>query len=141
MIRIAGAVAACLVLMSAVLLLMGSPSPEIICNGQVLESSLLFYDISPASDMRASPVFSVPFEFDLTEDTEITVSYGRLVNAEGEPIDLSAFNGKTEIWWELPRNGEDLSCKMVLEYKNSTTVITLSYDDAQKTISATKETK
>ena len=139
--RIAGAVAACLVLVSAVLLLMGRPSPEIICNGQVLEDSVLFYDISPASDMRVSPVFTVPFEFELTGDTEITVSYGRLVTPEGDEVDSTSFKGKTEIWWELPRKGEDLSCEMVLEDKNGTTRITLSYDDTEKTIRATKETK
>ena len=140
-IKTIGAIAACFILVSAVLLMMRNPSPEIICNGQVLEDTVLFYDISPASDMREAPAFTVPFEFELTDDTKVTVSYGRMVSPDGDAIDGSCLKGETEIWWELPRKGEDLSCEMILRDKHGTTVIILSYDNAEKTISATKTSK
>ncbi len=125
------AVAACFALIAAVVLTMQSPTPEIVCNGQVLEESVLFYDISPASDMRASPVFSVPFEFILGSDTNISVSYGRMILSDGTSVDGAELCGDVSLWWEIPRSEDIPTCEMELTVDNCITVITLTFDNAE----------
>ncbi len=140
-IKTVGAVAACFIIAVAIMMFGANPEPDIICNGQELQSSMLFYDISPASDKRESSVLSVPFEIELREDTEIVLSCGRLVTSEGESVDGILKKGKLEIWWEIPESDKKIDCEMVLKGEKTTTVITLTYDNAKKAVRATKTTK
>ena len=144
LIKTMGAVAACLVIAVAVMIFAQKPEHSIVCNGQELRDSVLFYDISPVSDMReftASPKIAIPFELDLREDTEITVSQGETVTADGKVIEGTVKEGKIELWWEIPKSNSDISCEMMLKGEKSTTVITLTYDNEAKAVRATKITK
>ncbi len=140
-IKTVGAVAACFLIAVAVLIFGAKTSPDIVCNGQELQSSVLFYDISPATDKRESTVLSVPFELELREDTELILSYGRAVTSEGETVEGILKEGKLEIWWEIPKGDKHVNCEMVLKGEKTTTVITLTYDKAEKAVRATKTTK
>ena len=109
--------AACLILCIGLSLHHEAAEPEIFCNGQELSDSVLFYDISPASDMRTSPVFSIPFEFSLEQETEISVSRGSLVLSDGSYVQRVTMEGDQTLWWEIPREDEMPECEMLLTEK------------------------
>ena len=132
------AMAACLILCIGLSLHYNAAEPKIFCNGQQLEDSLLFYDISPASDMRTSPVFSIPFEFSLEKETEISVSHGTLLLADGSHTQSATLVGEQTIWWEIPREDEMPKCEMLLTEKRESTLICLTYNNEEKTVTATK---
>ena len=140
-VRAAGALAACVAIVIALAIFLRTPSPDIVCNGQELSDSIVFYDITPASDMRESTVFSVPFELYLSEDTDISVSFGNLVDADGETLEKTLKKGKVEALWLLNGSDRPETCEMVLEGKKNTTVITLIYDENNKSVNVTKSTK
>ena len=138
-VKTAGAIAACFVIATVVLIFGINKSPDITCNGQSLQSSVLFYDVSPATDMRESTALVVPFTFELREDVEITLSRGRLVDADGEAIDGTFEKGETDVWWEIPRSEKYMDCEMILKGKKNTTTIKLTCDNTEKTIKVTKK--
>lgn len=141
-IRLIGTMAACLVLIVAVIgFFPRKGSPEIILNGQRLESSAFFYDISPASEIRSSPVFSVPLEIDLQGEATLTVSYGQMIAEDHEASSVLTADGPISLWWEFPRGEELPLCEMEIQTEESITLITLTYDHAEKTITATKTQK
>ncbi len=133
------AAAACLVLIVG---LMGffprQGTPKIVLNGQTLEDSVFFYDISPASELRSSPVFSVPLELTLPDETVLAVSYGQMLTNDSDPAKTLTAQGDLELWWEFPRGEELPTLEMTLDSENGQTLITLTYDPAEKTITATK---
>lgn len=133
------AAAACLVL---ILGLMGffprQGAPEIVLNGQTLEDSVFFYDISPASELRSSPVFSVPLELTLPDETVLSVSYGQMLTDGSAPAKTLTAKGSLALWWEFPRGEELPTLEMSLNSQGKQTLITLTYDPAEKTITATK---
>ena len=138
-IKTLGAVAACFMIAVAVMIFASTKSPDINCNGQSLNSSILFYDVSPVSDTRESTALVVPFTFELHEDVEITLSKGRLIDADGEAIEGTFKKGEIEVFWEIPRSDKQIDCEMVLKGEKNTTVIELNYDKTEKTITVIKK--
>lgn len=138
-IKTLGAVAACLVIAVAVMIFSSNKSPDIICNGQSLNSSILFYDVSQVSDIRESTALVVPFTFELHEDVEIILSKGRLIDADGAAIEGTFKKGEIEVFWEIPRSDKHMDCEMILKGEKTTTVIELTYDKTEKTITVIKK--
>lgn len=138
-IRVISTIAACLILVVGIGFMNRNDSVKIVLNGQNLETKVLFYDISPASDLRSSPIFSVPLELDIHAETKLSVSYGMMRFSEDEVTVNKTVNQPVTLWWELPRSSEEIpECEMVLEDKNGVIKITLTYNSADKTITATK---
>ena len=101
-IKAAVSIAACLIIAVVVILYSSNKSPDIVCNGQSLHSSVLFYDVSPVSDMRESTALVIPFSFELHEDVEITLSRGRLTDSDGETVEGEFKKGDLEIFGRYP---------------------------------------
>lgn len=138
-IRVITTIAACLILVVGIRFMNRNDSVKIVLNGQNLETQVLFYDISPASDLRSSPIFSVPLELDIHTETKLSVSYGTMRFSENEATVNKMVSQSVSLWWELPRSSEEIPvCEMLLEDKNGVTKITLTYNSADKTITATK---
>lgn len=138
MVASAGAVAACFLCVLAVSLFMGNRQADITLNGQNLESSLLFYDISPATDMRSSPNFSIPLEIDPKGEADISVSYGVVVLSDGTSAESFEICGKTVLCWEIERDKSLPECILAVDTGDSITKITLTYDYENNAIKATK---
>ena len=130
----AGLVAACLVLALGAGFFFRGGSPDIIVNGQPLESSVVYYDLSPAAEMRTSPVVTVPLELELPRDAQITVTEGQLsLDGKSSGKTLSA-SGSVSLLWEIPREKEALSCEMHIDDGNAITTLTLTYEESKITI-------
>ena len=94
--------------------------------------------------MRAVPI-SVPLSnldmiIEVKEKTKVTVSHGDIIFSDKEGITELMLDKTTKISWVFP-SGEINNCKMYLVDKNTTIIITLTYDEANNTIIATKNTK
>jgi len=133
--------AACLITVFSINLFNTARMPQIKLNGLELESSVSFYDISPASDMRTSPSLSVPVEIELNESSEVSVSYGTMTVDDNSPCESIRLKDSHIIWWNINRGEEIPECQMRIEGEDNTTIITLKYDEAEKKITATKVTE
>ena len=131
--------AACLVLVVVLGLFLRSNGPKIVLNGQALEDTIVFYDISPASDVRSSPEFSVPVELKLTRKAEITVSHGYMTVDGGNPSTSLTADDAVTVWWRIERSEVMPVCEMEICDSKGTTLITLNYNNAE--ITATKKEK
>lgn len=131
--------AACFVMVVALGFFLKGGEPAIVLNGQPLEKSIVFYDISPASDVRSSPFFSVPVEVKAERRSEITVSHGSMTVDGGAPVKTLTAEGSVTVWWEIERSEVMPVCEMEIRDGKSTTLITLNYNNAE--ITATKRRK
>ena len=134
----ASAAAACILCVIVVSLFMENRQADITLNGQTLEGSLLFYDISPASDMRSSPNFSIPMEIDPKGEAQIKVSYGAVVLSDGTSKKTLDISEKTELCWEIARDKSLPECILAIDTGDSITKITLTYDYEKNAIKAEK---
>ena len=125
--------AACLVLVLSATLFLGGSEPSIMINGQRLDSSIVYHDLSPASDMRSSPVITVPVELKLADLARITVSHGALLTEEGAAVEVSA-EGSVTLYWEIPKEAEMPLCEMHIRHGKDVTTLTLAYEETQITI-------
>lgn len=133
----AGLVAACLVLALGAGFFFRGGSPDIVVNGQPLESSVVYYDLSVASEMRNTPVVSVPVELELPRKAQITVTEGQLI-ADGQSSAQSLkASGTVTVLWEIPREAETLNCQMHIDDGKAVTTLTLTYEES--TITITKQ--
>ncbi len=107
-------------------------------NGQELHKTIQFYDISPASDMRTSPVFSIPMEIDAEHETKISVSHGVLILPDGNAVMELTTDGNTTFCWEFPRGDELPLCRLKMQSGRKTSYIDLTYDNDTNIIIATK---
>lgn len=129
-----GLVAACLVLALGAGFFFRGGSPDIIVNGQPLESSVVYYDLSTTAEMRTSPVVTVPVELELTRNAQITVTEGQLSldgKSSGKTLSASA---SVTLLWEIPREEETLSCEMHIDDGKAVTILTLTYEESKITI-------
>ncbi len=138
MLRLAGAIAACLVLFVTVGFWPTGHAPGIILNGEKLETSLSFYNSIPAAYTRELPVLSLPLELDIQSTTEVTVSHGCLLPDDGVPTERLTLDRPAELCWEIPQTSDTAACEMKLSDENGVTRITLTYDHAANSITATK---
>lgn len=128
------ALAACLVLAIGVGSFLSGGNPEIKCYGQKLDSSIVYYDVSPASEMRSASVLSVPVELELSGESEIFVDQGCLIR-EGETVgnQVSADSDLT-LTWQVSKNKENFPCEMTIIHEEDVTTISLNYEDTKITI-------
>lgn len=129
-----GLVAACLVLALGAGFFLRGGSPDIIINGQPLESSVVYYDLSPATDMRSSFTVTVPMELELPRNAQINVTEGQL-SLDGQCFGktLNASDSVT-LLWEIPRGEETLNCEMYIDDGKAVTTLTLTYEETKITI-------
>lgn len=140
-VKYASALAACLAIVVAINMFLKTQTMNIVLNGYELESSVMFYDVSPAADMRTSPIFSVPVELDIEEKTDIRVSHGNL-SIDGEnPTEQVSVSKPVMIWWNISRSEEMPRCVMEIKTDGEMTLITLEFDNVEKTITAKRTTK
>lgn len=135
-IKLATAFAACIVLVVSMNSFLKSESFDIVVNGHELEDSIMFYDVSPASDMRTSPVYSVPVEMAIEEDANISVSHGNITVDGGTPTEAMNVSEPIMVWWNIERSDKMPKCEMKIEQNGKTTLIILEFDNAEKTITA-----
>ena len=130
----AGLIAACLVLALGAGFFFRGGSPDVVVNGQSLENSVVFYDVSTSADMRSTPVVSVPIELDLPRKSHITVTAGEL-SRDGKSCGktLSA-SGSVDLSWEIPRDGEVVDCQMRIDDGKSVTILMLTHEETKVTI-------
>lgn len=130
----AGLVAACLVLVLGAGFFFRGGSPNIAVNGQPLESSVVYYDLSVATEMRSAPVVTVPVELELSRPAEISVTEGELsMNGQIGGKTLKA-SDSVALVWEIPREEETLNCEMLIDDGRSVTTLTLTYEETKITI-------
>ena len=130
----AGLVAACLVLALGVGFFFRGGSPDIVVNGQPLESSVVYYDLSVATETRNTPVVTVPVELELPRKAQITVTEGQLIaDGQNSAKNLKA-SGTVTVLWEIPREAETLNCQMLIDDGKAVTTLTLTYEESKITI-------
>lgn len=125
------ALAACLVIAVGIGLFLPGGEPGILCNGQRLENSIVYYDVAPASEMRSASVLSVPVDLELSEESEISVNAGCLIRA-GENVGshLSAASD-ISLTWQLSKTKEIFPCEMTITSEEDVTTITLNYEETK----------
>ena len=128
------AVAACLVLAMGIGMFLPGGDIGVICNGQKLENSIVYYDLATAYETRGATQISVPVELELSEKSEISVTKGSLIR-EGEDVGehLTAAS-KVSLMWQLPRGEENFCCEMTVTGEEEVTTITLNYENSKITI-------
>lgn len=140
-VKYASAIAACLALLIGAYMFTKTSPLGIVVNGHELENSIEFYDVSPASDMRATSMLSVPVEIDIEEKTSISVSYGDMIVDDKEPQTELKVSENVFIWWNVERIENMPKCEMTIQSKEETTLITLEFDNVEKTITTKRITK
>ena len=127
------AIAACLAI-----LLIRTPDATIIVNGQQLHKTVQFYDLLPTSDMRTSPVFSIPMEIDGKTETTLSVSHGVLTLPNGNTVTELTTKERIAFHWEFPRSDNLSLCRLKIQRGREISYIDLTYDHTTGMIRATK---
>lgn len=131
------ALAACLVLAIGIGFFFQGGEPGIKINGQQLDTSLVYYDLSPASEARSTPVLTVPVELELSGESVLSVSHGSLVQEGKSPVTQLTAEGSLSLIWEIRRTEEMPPCELTITNGNDVTTMTLTYENSQ--ISITKK--
>ena len=125
----AGLVAACLVLAMGAGFFFRGGEPGIMINAQVLESSVAYHDIAPASEMRTSDKITVPIELELPRRSRITVTLGQLILGEKEPSQSVTSFGTVNLQWEVPRGVS--TCELHIDDGKAVTTLTLENEESK----------
>lgn len=138
LIPLVSSLAACLILIFGVSVFANSFNPQVTFNGQSLKDSVVFYDISPIStmDMRSSPVLSMPLELKLSDETQVSVSEGVIILANGERVSRTTLEGDVTVIWEIQRQGDFPQSEMTLKSSKGTKQITLTQNEADGSFTA-----
>lgn len=128
------AIAACLVLAIGMGFFFRGGEPNIRINGQTLESSVVYYDLSPASEMRSAPILSVPVELELSGESEISVSHGTLVREGQTPVSTLKASSAVSLIWQIQLGQEMTTCEMTITHEKGVTTMTLEYVDSKITV-------
>ena len=138
LIPLVSSLAACLILVFGVAVFGNSFNPQVTFNGQSLTDSVQFYDISPIStmDMRSSPVLSMPLEFKLSDETQVSVSEGVIILENGERVSRTTLEGDVTVIWEIQRQGDFPESKMTLESSKGSKEIILTQSEADGSFTA-----
>ena len=137
-IKMATAFAACIVLVISMNSVVRSESLDIVVNGHELKDSILFYDVSPAADMRTSPIYSVPVEMTVEKEANLSVSHGNMTMDGGVPTETMNVSGQIMVWWNIERSDKMPKCEMKIEQNGKITLIILEFDNVEKAITAKK---
>lgn len=125
----AGLVAACLVLVLGVGFFFRGGEPDIIIQGQPLETSVVYYDLAPAAEQRSSDVLTVPVELELSRKSRITVTQGQLTLGEGEMVRELTASGSVTLLWEISRGIP--MCELYIDDGSAVTTLTLENKETQ----------
>lgn len=129
-----GLAAACLVLVMTAGLFFRGSDPVIVIQGQQLESSIEYFDLAPASEMRSSPMLTVPVELELSKRTQVCVTQGQLTDGEGQTAGELTVSGSVTLLWEIPRGADMAQCEMRIGTGKNATVLTLEYEESKITL-------
>lgn len=126
--------AACLALVVTAGFLFRRNDPVILVQGEPLVSSVEYYDISPASEMRSSPTVTVPLELELPKADLVSVTVGKLyVNGVAAGNELMV-SDKVQVSWEVPRDTDYGHCDMIIGTGKDATVLTLEIEESKITL-------
>lgn len=129
------ALAACLVLAIGLsFFLPGGNAPGITINGQQLKDTIVYYDVSPASDMRNIPVLTVPVDLEISDESDICVSCGTLVREGEDPVTMLTVSENISLVWQLPKTEQMPICEMTITAGSTVTTLTLQYNQSEITI-------
>ena len=128
----AALVAACLVLVLGVGIFFQGGEPGIMINGQLLESSVVHHEFSPATELRTSDQITVPVELELSGRSRILVTHGLLIDGELEPTTELTTSGTVILQWVIPR--DTAMCEMHIDSGIRLTTLTLENKNSQITI-------
>ena len=134
-------VAACFVMVIALSFFFKGEGPDIILNGQSLESSIVYYDVAPASQMRSAAVLHVPMKVDVSCDTEISVSAGQITVNNSNPCKTVTVTDSSNLQWEIPHDELNNECVIKMQDKNGTTIVTLKYNNTKITVTKRRTEK
>jgi len=138
LIPVAASLAACFVILFCTVFLQSKDyKPNVLVNGQKLDSSVVFYDVSPADLMesRTMPKLSVPVFIEAQEKTEITVSEGVVKSDDLQKETVTIHNAST-VYWEIEQTVPFPQCTMTLKSASGTTVITLTQNETDGSYTA-----
>ena len=132
----AGALAAAFCLVAALVFAFSPKSggASLMLGGVAVEENAVFYDASFASEMRSTPSFSLSVDVKTEGETEVSVSRGLLVNAEGEGREEVRSAEDLSLIWVLPKEEEVFSCSLSLQDAAGATLFMLSYDPVQNAL-------
>lgn len=138
-IRVISAAAACIAVIVAVVIFVGHENTTIKINGQQLDESVCFYDISPASEMQRSSGLTIPVELYSDGKTVVTVSNGA-VYTDGS-VESKSITVKEDImlWWKISDIGTKTQYYMDIDSCGETITVILSYNEEDRSVTVTKE--
>jgi hypothetical protein len=125
----AGLVAACLVLVMGVGVFFQGGTPDIMINGQLLESSVIYHDLSTTTELRTSDWLSVPVELELSGRSRIMVTRGLLTDGEVDPTTELTASGTVILQWMIPRDTS--MCEMRIDSGLKLTTLTLENENSK----------
>ena len=128
---VTGVAAACLVLAMGAGFFFRGGEPGIMIQGQSLENSIVYYDLSPASEMRSSPTITVPLELELPRKSRICVTHGQLTGEGIESGKEWTASGSVSLLWEIPRGTELPVCELSIDDGKEITTLTLTYEETK----------
>ena len=125
------ALAACLILAIGIGFFLPNGEPGIICNGQRLESTIVYYDLAPVSEMRSVSVLSIPVDLELSGKSEISVTQGCLIREDENVGTKLTASSDLSLIWQLPKSEEISDCEMTITQEKDVTAITLNYEESK----------
>lgn len=128
---IGSALAACLVLAIGIGLFLPAKEPGVTCNGQKLESSIVYYDVAAAYEMRGASELSVPVDLELSEESQISVTRGSLIRDGKDVGNHLLAASDVSLIWQLPKEDEIFSCEMTITSEEDKTILTLNYEESK----------
>lgn len=139
--KITTALAACIALVVSMSVFLNNRSVDIVVSGQKLRKSVVFYDVSPTTDMRTSSMYNIPVEIKTERDAHLTVTHGTMTMNGNTPATNMDISEAVTVWWNLERSNEMPKCEMTIEQNGKKTLIILEFNDAEQKITAKKVIK
>lgn len=138
-IKVMSAAAACIAVIVAVGIFVGHDNTTIKINGQQLDESVCFYDISPASEKQRSSGLTIPVELYPDGKTDVTVSDGVVyTDGSGETKSVTV-KEDIMLWWKIADIGTKTQYYMDIDCCGETITVILSYNEEDRSVTVTKE--
>lgn len=117
------AIVACLVCVIMLSVFFKPVDTKITVKGQIIENTVVATD----NKLRSTDI-EIPFELDIKEKTEITVSKGQILFNEKEETTVTIKDGGSFVW--IVKN-DDVPCEISISDKKGVKSFTLIYENSQ----------
>lgn len=131
------AVAACFILIISGFAL--NNQINIVVNGQKLNDSVEFYCTASAMHKAVNSTVVVPIEIDVKNNTQISVSDGKISIDGSDPSGEIIITSPKEILWEIEPKEMQCEFEMLITNQKGAEKVTLKYDNSKITVTKEKE--